>query len=111
MRIQRMAHDKYKFRKGDMVVVLSGDDKGKTGRILRVLPQEERVVVESVRMVKRHVKAQNDQAGSIVEKEAPLHVSNVALWNAEEGRKVRVGYRVEADGRKIRIDRKTGALV
>jgi len=114
-----MARDKLKIRKDDLVVVLSGDDKGKVGRVLRVIPQESRVVVESVRMVKRHVKAQGDQPGTRIEKEAPIHISNVAVWNSDENKKVRVGFRTETvrtdDGKetskKVRINRKTGARI
>jgi large subunit ribosomal protein L24 len=102
---------KLKIRRDDTVVVISGKNKGKVGKVLRVMPLEGRVVVEGIAMVKRHVKAQGQQAGSIVEKEASIHVSNVALWSASEGRRVKVGFRVDEDGTKVRIDRKTGATV
>ena len=92
-------------------MVVAGKHKGKTGRVLRVLRERERVVVERINMVKRHVRPQGDRPGGIVEKEAPLHISNVALWNADEGRAVRVGWKVLDDGRKVRIDKKTGAVV
>ncbi|MES2640852.1 MAG: 50S ribosomal protein L24 [Myxococcota bacterium] len=102
---------KLKIRRDDNVVVISGKNKGKIGKVLRVLPEDNRLVVEGVAMVKRHVKAQGQQAGSIVEKEAAIDVSNVALWNATEGRRVKVGYKVQEDGTKVRVDRKTGATV
>jgi large subunit ribosomal protein L24 len=102
---------KLKIRRDDTVVVISGKHKGKIGKVVQVKPLEGRVVVEGVARVKRHVKAQGEQAGSIVEKEAAIHVSNVALWNAEEGRRVKVGFKVAEDGSKTRIDRKTGATV
>jgi large subunit ribosomal protein L24 len=102
---------KLKVRRDDTVVVIAGKHKGKVGKIVRVLPEDGRVVVEGVAMVKRHVKAQGQQAGSIVEKEAAIHVSNVALWNATEGRRVKVGFKVEEGGTKVRVDRKTGATV
>jgi len=102
---------KLKIRRDDTVVVISGKHKGKIGKVVQVQPIEGRVVVEGVARVKRHVKAQGEQAGSIVEKEAAIHVSNVALWNAEEGRRVKVGFKVAEDGSKTRIDRKTGATV
>lgn len=102
---------KFKIKRDDTVVVVAGKHKGKTGRVLRVLRERERVVVERVNMVKRHVRPQGDRPGGIVEKEAPLHISNVALWNADEGRAVRVGWKVLDDGRKVRIDKKTGAIV
>ena len=102
---------KLKIRRDDTVIVVTGKHRGKVGKVVRVHPIEGRVVVEGVARVKRHVKAQGEQAGSIVEKEAAIHVSNVALWNAEEGRRVKVGFKVSEDGTKTRIDRKTGAAV
>jgi len=102
---------KLKIRRDDTVVVISGKLKGKIGKVVQVRPLEGRVVVEGVARVKRHVKAQGEQAGSIVEKEAAIHISNVALWNAEEGRRVKVGFKVAEDGSKSRIDRKTGTTV
>jgi len=102
---------KLKIRRDDTVVVVAGKHKGKVGKVVRVFPLEGRVVVEGVALVKRHVKAQGQQDGSIVEKEASIHVSNVALWNAAEGRRVKVGFRTESDGSKVRVDRKSGAVV
>ncbi len=95
-----------RLRKGDTVVVIAGDDKGKTGRVLAVDDTKQRVIVEHVNMVKRHTKSrrQGVQSG-IVEKEAPLHVSNVMLWDAGAGRGTRVGVRVLPDGRRERISR------
>ena len=102
---------KFKIKRDDTVVVVAGKHKGKTGRVLRVLRERERVVVERINMVKRHVRPQGDRPGGIVEKEAPIHISNVALWDAAEGRAVRVGWKVLDDGRKVRFDKKTGAIV
>ena len=102
---------KFKIKCDDTVVVVAGKHKGKTGRVLRVLRERERVVVERINMVKRHVRPQGDRPGGIVEKEAPIHISNVALWNAAEGRAMRVGWKVLDDGRKVRFDKKTGAIV
>jgi large subunit ribosomal protein L24 len=103
--------NKLKIRRDDTVVVIAGKHKGKIGKVVRVMPLDSKVVVEGVAMVKRHVKAQGQQAGSIVEKEAAIHVSNVALWNAAEGRRVKVGFAVDSEGTKVRVDRKTGASV
>ncbi|MCS4504082.1 50S ribosomal protein L24 [Arhodomonas aquaeolei] len=94
-----------KIRKGDEVIVIAGKDKGRRGRVLRVLPEKERVVVENVNVAKKHQRA-NPQAGvqgGIVDKEMPLHVSNVAIYNAKTGKADRVGIRVEGDGRKVRV--------
>jgi large subunit ribosomal protein L24 len=100
---------KLKIKRDDTVIVIAGKHKGKTGKVVRVLPLEGRVVVEGVARVKRHVKAQGGNAGQIVEKEAPIHVSNVALY--VDGKRVKVGYKVGDDGEKVRVDRKTGAAV
>ena len=97
-----------KIRSGDQVVVVAGHDKGKVGRVLRVMPDEAKIVVEGVRRVRRHQKPVGDQPGGIVDKELPFDISNVALWSADEGRKVKVAFRLE-DGKKVRVDRKTGA--
>lgn len=99
---------KYKIKRGDTVVVTTGKDKGKTGRVLSVDPAKARLVVEGVNLVKKHQKPTGEQAGQILHREAALHISNVALWNAAEQRRVKVGYGTDADGRKVRIDRKTG---
>ena len=99
---------KLKIKRDDMVVVTAGRHKGKTGRVLRVLPDAGRIVVEKVNLVKRHVKPQGDRPGGIVEKEASIHVPNVALWLASEGRKVKVAWKILEDGTKVRADRKTG---
>ncbi len=98
-----------KLRKGDTVIVIAGDDKGKTGRVLSVDAEKQRVVVEKVNMVKRHTKARRQGMRSgIIEKEAPLHVSNVLLYDAKAGRGTRVGVRVLPDGRRERISRASG---
>lgn len=102
---------KLKIHRDDTVIVIAGKHKGKIGKVVRVLPLEERVVVEGVAMVKRHVKAQGDQGGSIVNKEAPIHVSNVALWDTNAGKRVKVGFKTDEAGKKLRVDRKTGATV
>jgi len=98
-----------KIRKGDIVMVIAGDDKGKTGRVLAVDSEKQRVVVEKVNFVKRHTKARRQGAqGGIIEKEAPLHLSNVQLYDAKAGRGTRVGVRVLADGRRERVSRASG---
>lgn len=104
-----MAKKKLKSRRDDTVMVVAGKHKGRIGKVVRVLVDEDRVVVEGVALSKRHVKPQQDRAGSIIEKERPIHISNVALWNAAEGRRVKVGFKTDENGNKIRIDRKSGA--
>ena len=98
-----------KIRKGDMVQVISGDDRGKTGRVLSVDSDKMRVVVEKVNFVKRHTKARRQGVqGGILEKEAPLHLSNVMLYDAKAGRGTRIGIRVLADGTRERVSRASG---
>ncbi len=100
-----------KIRRNDEVVVIAGKDKGKRGDVLQVLDND-RAIVAGVNVVKKHTRPDPNRnvAGGIVEKEAPIHVSNVALWNAEEGRADRVGFRVE-DGRKQRFFKSTGKTI
>lgn len=97
-----------KIKSGDEVIVLAGKDKGATGKVVKALPREDRVIVEGVNLVKKHRKANpaGGQQGEVVTKEAPIHVSNVAL--AEDGKPARVGYRFEDDGTKVRVSRRTG---
>jgi large subunit ribosomal protein L24 len=95
-------------RKNDTVVVIAGKDRGKRGRVLKVLPERNRVIVEGVNLIKRHTKpnpARNIKGG-IVEREASLHASNVQIVCPECGRPTRVGRRVLGDGRKVRVCRK-----
>jgi len=96
-----------KIKRDDVVVVVAGKNKGRTGRVLRVLPTG-RVIVERVNLVKRQVKPQGERPGGTIEKEASLHISNVALWNAHEARPIKVGFKILDDGRKVRVDKKTG---
>ena len=95
------------FKTGDKVVVISGKDKGKEGKITHVLRKENRVVVEGINIVKKHVKGNGQTAGSINEVEAPIHASNVMIVDPKTKKAVRVGYAVEGD-KKIRVCHKTG---
>ena len=99
-----------KIKKGDRVVVLTGKDKGRQGAVLKVFPKEERVVVEGLNMVQRHTRpSQADPQGGIKHKEAPLHVSNVAIVDSA-GKPTRVGFRVEGD-KKVRFAKTTGEVI
>jgi large subunit ribosomal protein L24 len=99
-----------KIKKGDRVVVLAGKDKGKQGSVLRVMPKEERLVVEGLNMVQRHTRpSQTDPQGGIKHKEAPLHVSNVAIVDSK-GKATRVGFR-EENGKKVRFAKTTGEVI
>ncbi len=101
-----------KIRRDDEVIVIAGKDKGKAGKVLRVVTESDRVYVEGVNIVKKHQKAnpQANEPGGIIEKEAPIHVSNVAIINSETGKADRVGFRVE-DGKKVRYFKSNGNLV
>jgi large subunit ribosomal protein L24 len=106
-----MSRPKFRIKKDDTVLVIAGKDRGKVGRVLSVLPDEGRVVIEGIARVKRHVKPVGENPGSIVQKERAIDISNVALWNASESRRVKVAYRTLEDGRKVRVDRSTGAVI
>ena len=99
-----------RIKKGDRVVVLTGKDRGKQGTVLRVLPQDGKVVVDGVNIARRHTRAtrQNQQAG-IIDKLMPLPVANVAVVSPGDGKATRVGYRFQPDGTKVRICKRTGA--
>jgi large subunit ribosomal protein L24 len=99
-----------KIKKGDRVMVLAGKDKGRQGNVLKVLPKDERVVVEGLNMVQRHTRpSQGDPQGGIKHKEAALHVSNVAIVDSK-GKPTRVGFRVEGD-KKVRVAKTTGEVI
>ena len=100
-----------RIRKGDQVIVITGKYKGQKGEVLRVA--EDRVVVQNINLVKRHTKPnpQAGQAGGIVEREAPIHISNVMLFNSAAGKGDRVGFKVLEDGRKVRVFRSSGEAI
>jgi len=101
-----------KIRKGDTVQVIAGDDKGKTGRVLSVDEEKQRLVVEKINFVKRHTKARKAGVHSgIVEREAPIHLSNVMLYDAKSGRGSRVGVRQLPDGTRERVARVSGETI
>ena len=100
-----------RIRKGDQVIVIAGADKGKKGEVVRVAG--DKVVVQNVHIIKRHTKAnpQAGQAGGIIEREAPIHVSNVMLLNPVTGKGEKVGFKVLEDGRKLRVFRSSGEAI
>lgn len=100
-----------KVKKGDRVVITTGRDKGKKGEVLRVYPEESRVLVSGVNVIKKHQKQTQSQQGGIVSKEAPVHVSNVAHIDPKSGEPTRVGFKVLADGRKVRVAKKSGESI
>jgi large subunit ribosomal protein L24 len=102
---------KFKIKKGDKVVVLAGRDKGKNGEVLRVLRVKNRAVVQGVNMVKRHTRPSPGQPGGIIEKEAAIHISNIAHIDPKSNKPTRVGYKFLEDGRKVRIARRSGEVL
>ena len=102
---------KLKVKKGDRVVVISGSDKGKRGEILRVMPDEGRVLVSGINLVKRHTKQSAKTQGGIISKESTIHVSNVALIDPKTQKPTKVGYKVLGDGTKVRVARKSGETI
>ena len=100
---------KMKIKKGDKVIVIAGDDKGKTGEVLKAMPKEGKVVVQGVNLVKRHTKPSQASAGGIITKEAAIQISNVAIVTAD-GKASKVGFKV-VDGLKKRVARKTGEVI
>ena len=97
------------FKTGDKVVVISGANKGKEGKITHVLRKENRVVVEGVNVVKKHVKPNGQNAGSIVEMEAPIHASNVMIVDPKTGKRTRIGHTTDKKGKKVRVTKKSNA--
>ncbi len=103
---------KRKIKKGDQVIVISGKDKGRKGEVLRVITRTDRVLVQGVNTVKRHTRASQAQpAGGIIEKEAPLHISNLALADPKTGKASRVGIKFLDDGRKVRYAKRSGEVI
>jgi len=102
---------KMKIRKGDYVQVVSGKDRGKKGDVLQVRRSVGRVLVQGVNMVKRHTRQTPGEPGGIIEKEAAIHISNVALLDPDDGKPTRVGYKTLDDGRKVRFARRSGEII
>jgi large subunit ribosomal protein L24 len=99
-----------KIRKGDKVMVLSGREKGRTGEVFEVRPDEGRALVRGINMVKRHQKQSAQQEGGIISKEAPVHLSNLA-YVGKDGKPTRVGFKIRTDGTKVRVAKRSGAEI
>ena len=99
-------------RKGDTVIVVAGKERGKRGRVLRVIPDKNRVVVERINMTKKHQRpTQKLRQGGIIEREGPIHLSNVMLVDPTGSRPTRIGMRALTDGKKVRVARKSGEII
>jgi len=105
-------NNKLHVKKEDTVIVISGKDKGKKGRVIAAYPRENRVLVEGVNLVKKHAKpSQTNPQGGIVTQEAPIHASNVMLVDPKTGLPTRVGYKVLENGKKVRVAKRSGAVI
>ncbi|GJM27172.1 MAG: 50S ribosomal protein L24 [Phycisphaerae bacterium] len=102
---------KLKIRKGDKVVVTTGKDKGKKGEVLKVLREENRAVVQGVNIVRRHQRQTPQAEGGIIAKEAPIHISNIAIEDPKSGDATRVGFKTLDDGRKVRVAKSSGEVI
>ncbi len=98
---------KIKLKKGDEVIILAGKDRGKTGKIVKVLPKKMKAIVSEINKVKKNKKPDNDQPGGIIEKEMPLHISNISLYDPELKKGVKIGYKFEKN-KKVRINKTSG---
>jgi len=102
---------KFKIKRGDQVVVVSGRDRGKRGEVLRVVRKDDRLIVQGVNMIKRHTRPSAGNPGGIVDKEASIHISNVAHIDPSTNRPSRVGYKLLEDGRKVRFAKRSGEVL
>ena len=100
-----------KIKKGDTVVVLTGRDKGKTGEIISVSPQDNKALVRGVNVVRRHQRQTAQSEGGIISKELPVHMSNLALADPKDGKPTRVGFQVKEDGTKVRVAKRSGEVI
>ncbi len=98
---------KFKLKKGDEVIVLAGKDKGKKGKIIKMIPKNNKAIVSELNKVKKNQKPDNNQPGGIVEKEMPIHISNLSFFDANSAKGVKLGYKIDKD-KKVRINRLTG---
>ena len=100
-----------KIKKGDHVIVIAGRDKGKHGEVVEMLPKEERAIVRGVNVVRRHQKQTASQEGGIISKEAPIHISNLALEDPKDGKPTRIGFKFLDDGKKVRFAKRSGEQI
>jgi large subunit ribosomal protein L24 len=100
-----------RIKKGDKVVVLSGKDRGRSGEVIKVMPSEERALVRGVNMVTRHQRQTAAQEGGLIRKEAPIHLSNIALADPQSGKPTRVGFKRLEDGTKVRFAKRSGETI
>ena len=99
--------NKFKLKKGDEVIVLAGKDKGKKGKIVKMIPRKDKAIVSEINRVKKNQKPDNNQPGGIIDKEMPIHISNLSFYDAKKNKGVRIGFSMNND-KKIRINKSTG---
>jgi len=99
-----------KIRKGDKVVVLAGKDKGRSGEVLKVMPKEDRAVVQGLNLIRRHQRQTQTQEGGILTKEAPIHLSNLAIADPKDGKPTRVGFKIDGE-KKVRVAKRSGEVI
>ena len=100
-----------KIRKGDKVVVLAGKDKGRTGEVLSVSPKDDKALVRGINMIVRHQRQTPQQEAGLIRKEAPIHLSNLAVADPKDGKPTRVGFQVQKDGSKVRVAKRSGEVI
>ena len=100
-----------KIRKGDTVVVLAGKDKGRSGEVIKMMPKEDKALVQGVNMVKRHQRQTASQEAGIIAKEAPIHLSNLAVADPKDGKATRIGIKTLEDGTKVRVAKRSGEQI
>ncbi len=100
-----------RIKKGDTVVVLTGKDKGRSGQVIEMITKSDRALVQGINVVKRHTRQSQTSEGGIIAKEAPIHVSNLALADPKDGKPTRVGIKTNDDGKRVRFAKKSGELI
>ena len=100
-------NNKFKLKKGDEVIVLAGKDKGKTGKITKIIPKKMQAIVSEINKVKKNQKPDNNQPGGIIEKEMPIHISNLSYFDSASSKPVRIGFRI-VDNKKVRFNKSSG---
>mgnify|MGYP001391452839 FL=1 len=106
-----MTANKVRIRKGDKVIVTSGKNKGKTGEVIKVMPDKNRALVRGINIVKRHTKPAQNNAGGIVEKESPINISNISFYEEKNKKATRLGFKFLEDGRKVRFSKLSGEVI
>ena len=100
-----------RIKKGDDVFVLTGKDKGRSGSVIKVMPQKDKALVSGINMIQRHQKQTQNQEGGIISREAPIHLSNLALKDPSDGKPTRIGFKTDENGNKVRFAKRSGEII